>query len=255
MTASKKNLWYASSGVVHGSLVPCADKIMRWSGMDSKQLFEKHCQAPDKKRILEQQGFLDLNCISYSYNHQGFRSDEFDNRPAGIALGCSFTEGVGIPLNKTWPSVLSELLNHHVWNLGVGGSGMDTCFRMLDHYLNILNVKFVVLCSPSPLRFEFFDRYDVPRTFIPMHLDNEKHRDFAKEWMTSDLNTNTQARRNILAMKWRCQEKNIPFFELSFAKHFNKDGLARDLAHPGVEANKKFAHLFYNKVKNVVNSN
>ena len=228
---------------------PC-NQTLRWSGMDSELLFKKHCQDPDKKRILEEQGFLNPDCITYSYNHQGFRCDSFDDRPAGIALGCSFTEGVGIPLNNTWPTVLSELLGQHIWNLGAGGGALDTCFRVLDYYIDILNVKFVILCSPHHWRFEFFDKNDKPRTFIGGHLDTEKHRGFAEEWMTSDLNINTNAQRNILAMKWRCQEKNIPFFELKNNENLQKDALGRDLAHPGIEANKKFAHLCYEKIKN-----
>ena len=34
------------------------NQTLRWTGMDSELLFKKHCQDPNKKRILDNQGFL-----------------------------------------------------------------------------------------------------------------------------------------------------------------------------------------------------
>ena len=251
MTASKKTLWYNFSGPTHFN-IGRAGHTRLWSGMDGEEYFIKNCQDPYKKHKLKSLGFLEPGCITYVFNHQGFRCDEFDDRPAGIALGCSFTEGVGIPVKDTWPMVLSGLLGQHIWNLGVGGGAMDTCFRMLDHYIDVLNPKFVVLCQPPAQRFEYFDRYNKSRVLIANHLDTEVYKEFGEEWMANDINTETNSRRNLLAMQFRCQEKNIPFFAFPNHPDLRKDSCGRDLAHPGVESNHLFAHKIHKKIKDTV---
>lgn len=251
MIGFKKKLWYDNPGPIHFNIAR-AGHTMFWSGMDNAEAFRKNCQDPIKKHKLKMLGFLDSGCIKYSFNHQGFRCEEFDDRPAGIALGCSFTEGVGLPVEHAWPSVLSGMLGQHIWNLGVGGSAMDTCFRLLDHYIDVLNPKFVVLCQPPAQRLEYFDRYDKTRVFIANHLDLEMYKEFAEEWMANDANTETNCRRNVLAMQFRCNEKNIPFFAFPNHPELPKDANARDLAHPGMVANRVFANKIYNKIKDKV---
>ena len=77
------------------------------------------------------------------------RDEEFDDRPAGIALGCSYTEGVGVPEHTTWGNGLGRMLGMHMWNLGVGGGSLDTVFRVLEYWLPKLTPKFVAICIPS----------------------------------------------------------------------------------------------------------
>ena len=252
MIDSKKALWYKSSGPAAIGLAVRGGNWQAWSGTDQEENFEQNCLDPKKKNKLKMLGFLEPNCITYIFNHQGFRCDEFDDRPAGLALGCSFTEGVGIPVDDTWPAVLSDLIGQHIWNLGIGGSAMDPCFRMLDHYIDVLNPKFVVLCQPPAQRFELFDRYNNSRVFIANHLNAETYKTFAEEWMANDINTSTNQRRNLLAMKLRCMEKNIPFFEFYSLIDLDRDSKGRDLEHPGVEANHLFAHKIYKKIKDTV---
>lgn len=251
MIDSKKPLWYNFSGPTHFN-IGRANNWQAWSGTDQKERFERHCLDPEKKNKLRLLGFLEPNCITYVFNHQGFRCDEFDDRPAGMALGCSFTEGVGIPLDDTWPAVLSGLVGQHIWNLGIGGGAMDTCFRMLDHYIDVLNPKFVVLCQPPAHRFEYVNRYNDARVLIANHLDTEIYKTFGEEWMANDINTETNRRKNLLAMRLLCMEKNIPFFEFDSQVDLIRDSKGRDLAHPGVESNHLFAHKIYKKIKDTV---
>ena len=254
MIDSKKALWYKSSGPAAIGLAVRGGNWQAWSGTDQEENFEQNCLDPKKKNKLKMLGFLEPNCITYIFNHQGFRCDEFDDRPAGLALGCSFTEGVGIPVDDTWPAVLSGLIGQHIWNLGIGGGAMDTCFRMLDHYIDVLNPKFVVLCQPPAQRFELFDRYNNSRVFIANHFPpfTEIYKTFAEEWMANDVNTETNSRRNLLAMQFRCQKRNIPFFTFPNHPDLRKDSFGRDLVHPGVESNHLFAHKIYKKIKDTV---
>jgi len=217
---------------------------VKWSGMDSSDRFEQHLKNPVHKQLLGDLGFLNPDCISYCYNSFGFRAEEFDKRPSGIALGCSFTEGVGLPLEATWPMQLSKMLDQHIWNLGVGGGALDTCYNLLEHYINALNPKFVVVCTPPIDRFEFFENKNPIRVLGSYNIPR-LYESFFKEWFATEKNSETNHRKNILAMQQLCSQRSIPFYHLSAHNDFDLDGKARDLAHPGVNANRKFSTKMY----------
>jgi hypothetical protein len=221
-----------------------------WSGLDSKILFEQHVKNPDHFLKLRDLGFLTPDCVNYKYNSCGFRSEEFDNRPAGIAIGCSFTKGVGIPVENSWPSQLSILLEHDIWNLGVAGGSLDTAYNLLDHYIDKLNTKFVVLCAPLPDRFEFF-RDNVPLRVRANDPKTFKQYDvFFKEWFLTEKNMLSNYKKNILAIQQMCLQRGIPFYYLSVRPDFPSDFKARDLTHPGIDAHYNFALKMHKKIIN-----
>jgi hypothetical protein len=221
-----------------------------WFGADSKILFEQHVKDPDHFRNLRDLGFLIPGCVTYKYNSCGFRSEEFDNRSAGVAVGCSFTKGIGIPVENSWPSQLSTLLEHHIWNLGVGGGSLDTAYNLLEHYINKLNTKFVVLCAPPPDRFEFFQN-NIPLRVLANNTQSFKqHGTFFKEWFLTEKNAMSSYKKNILAMQQMCLQCSIPFYYLSVGADFSSDHKARDLLHPGVDANYNFALKMHEKIIN-----
>jgi len=228
---------------------PDKGKTLYWKATDTKELFNQNCSNPEKKELLRSLGWLDPDVISYKLNSFGFRDDEFDNRVNGIALGCSHTEGIGIPEFYTWPRVLSRLLNTYIWNLGVGGSSIDTTFRLLDHWLPKLKPKFVVLCAPDMNRFEIFDSTN-PVSILPMHNQCFKHlHDYYKVWAASEYNAQVLKRKNLLAMQQLCHQAYIPFRYLdhmSFRGSARGPAGARDLMHHGVNAHHEFAQQMYN---------
>jgi hypothetical protein len=210
-----------------------------WSDFDNKDLFNKNMSYKSKSDLLQKLGWDHPDKITYQYNSHGFRTPEFDNKKAGLALGCSFTEGIGLPIESVWVSVLSALLNFPIWNLGVGGSSTDSCFRLLDHYLNYLNIEFVVACIPYKKRFEFFDG-DGLQFIMPEKKDPEYAMPYYKNWVVADKNANINQRKNLLAMQKLCDDKKIKLVYLHFSD-FEMLDLARDLNHYGIESNKNFA--------------
>jgi hypothetical protein len=216
-------------------------KTVDWSGLDSEDNFVNNCKITTKNQRLDELGWLDPGCITYRYNSQGFRAPELDDRLSGLALGCSHTEGVGIPEDKTWSHCLSQMTGTHVWNFGVGGSSKDTAFRLLDHYIHILNLKFVVLCGPSKYRFEvqMSDSEFLTVTTNTQIVTTNTQILGSKQWFSYDANSDLNTRRNVLAMQQICNENRLPFFyidldSVQFEDFF--DGQARDLTHPGVKA-------------------
>ena len=119
-----------------------ASTTQLWNGTDSENNFKKNCAVPESRQILEESGWLVPESLTYKFNSEGFRDDEFDQQPAGLAIGCSHTQGVGIKNEHTWPSQLQSMMGQKIWNLGVGGAALDTCYRLLEYWINHLNVKF-----------------------------------------------------------------------------------------------------------------
>lgn len=220
------------------------NKTSRWAGTDSQDQFEQNSKDPDKLKQLQDLGWTDLGAIWYSYNSHGFRDVEFDDRPCGIAIGCSHTEGLGIPQSAAWPSVLSKLTNTHVWNLGVGGSSIDTCFRLLDYWLPILKPQFVTMCVPPADRVEVIDRGNAASITVNL-VGPEYLHSYYKVWASDDANAAISKRKNLLAMQQLCDVANIPLRYID-SNTWLSGAHARDLMHHGVDANAEFAQRMYN---------
>lgn len=220
-----------------------AGKTLRWFGSDDQQNY--HQNLMHKSQDLEAHGWIHSEQkILYKFNSHGFRDIEFDDRPAGLALGCSHTMGVGIQEQHTWPRQLAKKLAMHVWNLGIGGASLDCCFRVIDHYIEVLEPKFVILQIPSSSRYEIYQgrwvTISAANTDIPSDLAG-----FFKYWFAYDENYTTQTKRNTLAIRQRCQEKSIPL--LIAQPKLPSDGTARDLMHPGLQAHTTFTDYLYSE--------
>jgi hypothetical protein len=234
---------------------------LHWNGTDHLELYEKHLAKSSTRNLLEHLGWID-SVITYSYNSHGFRCKEFDDRPSGLALGCSFTEGTGLFLEQTWPSILSTMLNTHIWNLGTGGASIDTVFRILDHYIKRLNPKFIFILVPPESRFEYctFDN-GFP---VIQALNLGPHESFAKEWLSQPLNGRYNTKKTMLAIEQICEKANVPLFVLpSYDGAVGTDGsarygrvdLARDLQHPGILYQKYVADVMNSQIQNFKLSN
>lgn len=226
-----------------------AGQTLNWTSTDDEKTFQENCQDPVQKSRLEQLGWLDPGAITYRHNSHGFRCPEFDQRPSGIALGASVTFGVGVPESQTWSQVLARSMGIHVWNLGVEGGALDTCFRVLKYYINQLNVEFVALVVPPTGRFELMSHHGRYQVF-GMHMEPDRHFDYIKEWLVSDENAQLNSEKNIRAMRDLCHEQDIEFYFPGFDAFFPDDGgQARDLKHPGTTAHREFAEIVRQNLK------
>lgn len=118
------------------------------------------------------------NEVSYILNSHGFRCDEFDE-PADLPvlfLGCSFTEGIGLPLNETWSHFLLNKIRsmgHYSgkkiphWSLALGGYGVDTAARLFYTYGHLVKPKYVFLLLHGMHRREFCADTPVYNTWMP----------------------------------------------------------------------------------------
>ena len=222
----------------------------KWHGSDHEENFNKNCADPHTRKKLEDLGWIGVDIV-YKFNSNGFRDDNFDQQSAGIALGCSHTHGVGIHASDTWPKQLEKMLGQKVWNLGVGGSSLDTCYRLLDYWIEHLNVKFVVCAVPELLRYEFFDSpswVSYMPLQIPILPGKEWFHDYHKHYIIHDRPGILNRQKNLQAMKYICNKHNVPFYYDLLTGFFDGAADARDLCHFGSNTNYKLAKKFANEI-------
>jgi hypothetical protein len=104
-----------------------------------------------------------LDEVQYVYNEAGYRCDEFtlESEFPILFMGCSYTEGVGLPPNEVW--------SHHIhtnivnatgktipyWSLGKGGTSIDYAARCFYEYGPQLKPKYVFYLMSGISRREF----------------------------------------------------------------------------------------------------
>ena len=224
-----------------------ASNTQLWCPMDTKELFEQNCAEQNTREKLEKLGWIGTDII-YKFNSEGFRDDEFDQQPAGLALGCSHTQGIGIHADDTWPKQLEKMLGQKIWNLGVGGSALDTCYRFLEYWIDQLNIKFVACTVPDISRYEIFAgnwTSILPSTVILNWLEG-----YQQQYLLHDQNSELNRRKNLSAMQNICDKHNVLFYYnlLDGFDDYPVIPSARDLIHCGPSANHKMAKKFVNTI-------
>ena len=101
--------------------------------------------------------------ITYSFNNQGYRCDEFSDESEFpvLFMGCSFTEGIGLPLNEVWSYHLHNDIVKETgkiipyWSLGKGGTSIDYAARCFYEYGPKLKPKYVFYLLSGISRREY----------------------------------------------------------------------------------------------------
>jgi protoheme ferro-lyase len=65
-----------------------AGQTVNWISPDTKEAYQQRISDPVKRLMLQQFGWVDQH-IDYTFNSDGFRTDEFDDRPNFVTIGCS----------------------------------------------------------------------------------------------------------------------------------------------------------------------
>jgi hypothetical protein len=235
-----------------------AGQTVHWISPDSKENYQQHMNDPAKRSMLQQFGWVGQS-IDYTFNSDGFRTQEFDSRENFVALGCSFTQGTGVAEHERWTSVLSQHLGIWCWNLGIAGAAGDTCYRMARYYLTQLRPRFVVFLEPRNNRIELHAAPDQPPHLINWTYDqhNWGSGTFVKTLLAHDENLEIRAEKNRAAIAHVCDQLGIPV--VMYAPNDYRDlvadktqlDLGRDLLHPGRLNNQAFAQVVYQHTKDL----
>ena len=223
-----------------------AKKTLYWLPADTEDKYQNNLTTQYQK-------LLDNNWIdrqfTYQFNSHGFRCSEFTTDPSIMFLGCSHTCGIGLPIENTWAYVVSKQLNLNMINLGIGGSGPDTAFKLANHYIPQLKPKIVVYVQPPPGRFSMLLRTGKYQEFNAGHLDqiDQSLVKFYEQWILNDENIELHSIKHKLAIQALCYQNNIKFVFIK-GKEYSTVDYARDLNHAGINSNKQFAVKVLDKI-------
>lgn len=219
-----------------------AGKTLDWLPSDTEENFKKLIEDPKHLEYFQEQGWLEPGAITYKINSHGFRSNEFDPEKRSIvALGCSYTIGIGLPLTDIWPTMVGEALELEVYNLAYGGVGADTCYRLAEYWVPLLKPELVVMLAPPKSRIELLlDLNNLKaEVFLPSSessLFSDKDM-FLKNWFADEENANINNRKNKLAVQQLCANLGIQCLTYDahdyMARSREEVGYARDYMHAG----------------------
>ena len=222
-----------------------ANKEFAWLGEDNLENFKKHSTQPDTKKRLELGNWFDKT-ITYQFNSHGFRGPEVN--PVGeyfMSVGCSFTFGTAIQTEQRYTDIVADKSKLISYNFGVQGGSDDTSIRLALTWLEKLTPKFLVYQNTFPQRFEVIDNNQSIIYGINAALGGGVSSDSGKlykQLLTNNTNEQLRAKKNQLAIRSLCKEKDIQLIEISYIDFLKThDNNARDMHHPGAIANQAVA--------------
>lgn len=229
-----------------------------WMPTDSQESFERLIKDPVHYEYFKSHGWLEPGAITYQLNGEGFRCDEFESdAPCMVALGCSYTVGIGLPLEDIWPTLVGTALGLKVYNLGWGGYSADTCYRLARYWIPMLRPQVVCMLTPPGARVELctIDGPHPPvEVFMPMSrsmLFTESDV-YLKHWFGNDDNHWFNQEKNILAIKSIAESNNAKFASINVDDEgsCSRDtvGYARDYMHTGPVGHLQMAKTLLNKL-------
>jgi hypothetical protein len=230
---------------------PCAT-VNHWQGMDNPEVYQKHMDDPASRNLLEQNNWAGT-VIEYHANSWGFRSSvEFDHvpEPCIVALGCSFTFGVGLHEHQTWPSVLGERLGVRVVNLGMPGHSIDLNSLWLTMEGDaILNPVAVCVLEPPNGRVSWLVQNPL-ESDVYTHQLREVGGSNPRIISNLMLNSLAHSYRNYHAVKAWANSRGVPLLWNRNLLNPYVNSLARDLSHFGPKWHQHKANDFYSHLKN-----
>jgi hypothetical protein len=229
-----------------------ANQTLEWLPTDSEENFHKLMQDPQHQRYFAEKGWDQPRAITYQINSHGFRCDEFNKDPCIVALGCSYTVGIGLPVQDIWPSVVGKHLALPVVNLAWGGYSADSCFRLAEFWLPRLNPVQVVMLAPTVDRVEVVQSNQQAMTWMATNVPDSAKDHFLTDWMLNSENGRLNRLKNTLALAAFCQELQVPFYsyDVESFMHNSREQLeyARDYMHAGPLGHRILAERIINDI-------
>jgi len=250
------------------------DKTVTWTPSDSEELFEQNMADPKQRARLLSNGWTRDN-VSYTFNQYGFRSEDFVTNSVNdsvLFLGCSLTAGIGVDLESSWAYKVASSLGLRCYNLGVGASSADTCFRLAHHWIPRLRPKYVMMLTPSNTRMEMMLENELVNLMPNMSEYIENHYEgmlngFYNGWLSHPANSEMNRLKNVMGVQTICNSNGgIPFIEITVESSWSrrdreeswirdkpqpdrvKANIGRDLMHPGRGWHERTAQLFMEKL-------
>ena len=175
---------------------------------------------------------------TYDFNSLGFRGEEFDAE-AQVKLfvcGCSFTFGIGVELEESWPFLLKQRLAAHrdlaassvnLLNFSEAGASNDYIARTLIEQSTRVRPDLIVAGFTQPLRFELLDE-EMTFRFNPPVLEKYasaggKFAEMAKRMEfvflgTDEIQEKVRTIKNMLLLQYFSQSRSSVHIPLLFGE-------------------------------------
>jgi hypothetical protein len=148
-------------------------------------------------------------------------------------LGCSYTIGIGLPVQYTWPTLVAQELGLACYNLGLGGGSMDSMYRIGSYWIEKLNPKLVIALEPPSVRYEL-----LPYGNISIHEQQIFENTIFTDLFRNEQNYELNKQKNTTALK--TFHNNMYIIDNSSDWFMNNHvDTARDLVHPGIQTNQR----------------
>ena len=217
------------------SLLRYANKELFWIEQDNQDLYNKNLRY--RFADLEHHQWIDRK-ISYKFNSQGFRCEEFTDDPSVMFVGCSRVFGTGIPLESTWSYIVASQLNLKCINLGVNGASNDTAFRLINDWGSMLKPKIIIFLPTEKHRLEVHT--DEGSANIGAWSSDYLKDKLYREWCLTSTNGELNYLKNKLAIEYIASKLGIRCIVINDNMRVRCD-LARDLLHAGTLSNELFS--------------
>lgn len=238
-----------------------ANQTLNWFPSDTEESFNRMMQVPEHREYFTKMGWDRPDAITYKFNSHGFRCAEFDDGPYLLTLGCSYTMGIGLPVETTWPELLAKQLGLKCANLAWGGYSADSCYRLAEYWISKLMPQYVCMLVPPRNRVELFldasimpeNRQLAVEVFMPQSMSTIYNENdvYLNHWFLNEDNGRTNSRKNAHAVKDICNElgikNSIRFCEDYMTRSREDIGYARDYLHGGPIIHEILAEEFYNE--------
>jgi hypothetical protein len=232
-----------------------ADQCLDWMPTDTKEHFDNLMQNSAHREYFQNMSWDKPGAITYNLNSEGFRCDEFDDLPCVVALGCSYTMGIGLPVECLWPSLVGQALNLKVFNLAWGGYSADSCFRLARYWLPKLNAKVVCMLAPPQARIELVlaekcQDSDIFKADTFMPQSQSKYFNpadvYLNTWFMQEENHLINKEKNIFAVQQMSSNIYAKFCvvdtDTTMTRSREDIGYARDHMHGGPKIHREIAN-------------
>ena len=185
--------------------------------------------------------------VDYSFNELGFRTRSVDSITGNeiLAIGDSFTLGLGVAQEHTWPSQLEQQLKYPVLNFAMNGASNDWIARKTQQLLTWLRPRAILVHYTFSHRRErpFTDWYDDERTECePLYSDAENYANWhaAFEYFAA---LDVPVIHSFIT-NWHTQPVDYTELGANVIPPVAKIDLARDGFHYGIKTNYRLAKQF-----------
>ena len=222
-----------------------AEQNLTWISTDTKERYNENCKNLKITDMIKQYD----GKIIYQLNSDGFRCNELKEDPRClVALGCSHTFGVGLPVEDTYCVRLAKMLDCDWYNLGVPAGSTDTAFRIASYWIPIIKPKYVVIVGPQPTRFEIRKSKNDEHVFVPGNTDDEPiAQEITKRFIVNDENIKFNRQKNLLAIENLTKRYGGSFYPHNLSHNTNTDW-ARDYLHYGPLWNQSVAEIIHKDI-------